>query len=120
MRRRARRARDRCSPDAARAARWCKSKAHGTRRARRRGSTGCACTTCGTATPASSSAGGASLSLIGALLGHSNPKTTSRYAHMFDDPQRAATERVGALIAAAGAAGRASAAVLPLRKGGRA
>jgi hypothetical protein len=40
--------------------------------------------------------------LIGALLGHSNPTTTHRYAHLFDDPQRAAVERVGALIAAAG------------------
>jgi integrase len=46
--------------------------------------------------------GGASLPLIGALLGHSNPTTTHRYAHLFDDPQRAAVERVGAVIAAAG------------------
>jgi integrase len=46
--------------------------------------------------------GGASLPLIGALLGHSNPSTTHRYAHLFDDPQRAATEKVGAIIAAAG------------------
>jgi integrase len=46
--------------------------------------------------------GGASLPLIGALLGHSNPLTTSRYAHLFSDPLRAATERVGAVIAAAG------------------
>jgi integrase len=46
--------------------------------------------------------GGASLPLIGALLGHSNPNTTHRYAHLFDDPQRAAVERVGAVIAAAG------------------
>jgi integrase len=46
---------------------------------------------------------GASLPLIGALLGHSNPQTTSRYAHLFDDPMRAATERVGAAIAAAAA-----------------
>ena len=29
---------------------------------------------------------GASLPLIGALLGHSNPNTTARYAHLFDDP----------------------------------
>jgi len=42
---------------------------------------------------------GASLPLIGALLGHSNPVTTHRYAHLFDDPQRAAVERVGKLIA---------------------
>jgi integrase len=46
--------------------------------------------------------GGASLPLIGALLGHSNPNTTHRYAHLFDDPQRAAVEKVGAVIAAAG------------------
>ena len=46
--------------------------------------------------------GGASLPLIGALLGHSNPTTTHRYAHLFDDPQRAAVERVGAIITAAG------------------
>jgi integrase len=41
---------------------------------------------------------GASLPLIGSLLGHSNPVTTHRYAHLFDDPQRAAVERVGAVI----------------------
>jgi integrase len=46
--------------------------------------------------------GGASLPLIGALLGHSNPTTTHRYAHLFDDPQRVAVERVGAVITAAG------------------
>jgi integrase len=36
---------------------------------------------------------GSSLPLIGALLGHSRPTTTARYAHLFDDPQRAAVER---------------------------
>lgn len=46
--------------------------------------------------------GGASLPLIGALLGHSNPATTARYAHLFQDPQRAAVEKVGAIISAAG------------------
>jgi integrase len=46
--------------------------------------------------------GGASLPLIGALLGHTNAATTHRYAHLFDDPQRAATEKVGAIISAAG------------------
>jgi integrase len=45
--------------------------------------------------------GGASLPLIGALLGHSSAATTHRYAHLFDDPQRAAVERVGAIVAAA-------------------
>jgi integrase len=42
---------------------------------------------------------GLSLPIIGALLGHTQPQTTSRYAHLLDDPLRAATERVGTLIA---------------------
>ena len=42
--------------------------------------------------------GGATLPLIGALLGHSNPATTARYSHLFDSPLRAATERVGAVF----------------------
>jgi integrase len=46
--------------------------------------------------------GGASLPLIGALLGHSNPKTTARYTHLFDDVQRDAVERVAAIHSAAG------------------
>ncbi len=50
------------------------------------------------------------LPIIGALLGHTQPGTTSRYAHLQDDPLRAATERVGALIA-----GKPSAEVLPLK-----
>jgi integrase len=45
--------------------------------------------------------GGANLPLIGALLGHSNPATTARYAHLFQDPQRAAAEKVAAIVAAA-------------------
>jgi integrase len=44
---------------------------------------------------------GASLPLIGSLLGHSNPVTTARYAHLFDDPQRAAVERIGKIVAGA-------------------
>jgi integrase len=45
---------------------------------------------------------GLSLPVIGALLGHTAPSTTARYAHLFDDPLRAATERVGALVTGAG------------------
>jgi integrase len=45
---------------------------------------------------------GHSLPLIGRLLGHSNPTTTARYAHLFDDPLRQATEKIGAIIANAG------------------
>ena len=32
--------------------------------------------------------GGASLPMIGALLGHANPSTTARYAHLALDPLR--------------------------------
>lgn len=39
---------------------------------------------------------GQSLAIVGRLLGHTQPATTARYAHLFDDPLRAATERVGA------------------------
>jgi integrase len=45
--------------------------------------------------------GGATLPLIGSLLGHSSPVTTARYSHLHDDPQRAAVERVGAIVEAA-------------------
>jgi len=45
--------------------------------------------------------GGASLPLIGGLLGHTNVKTTQKYAHLSDDPLRAASERAGEAIAAA-------------------
>ena len=62
--------------------------------------------------------GGASLPLIGALLGHALPQTTARYAHLFDDPQRAAVERVGAVIIAAGKSTQVSEPV-PLKPRGR-
>ena len=45
---------------------------------------------------------GFSLPTVGALLGHTQPATTHRYAHLADDPLRQATERVGAIIASAG------------------
>jgi integrase len=41
---------------------------------------------------------GLSLPMIGALLGHSTPVTTARYMHLFDDPLRAATERIAAVV----------------------
>jgi integrase len=41
---------------------------------------------------------GMSLPVIGALLGHTQPNTTARYAHLFDDPLRAATERAAAIV----------------------
>lgn len=45
--------------------------------------------------------GGASLPIIGALLGHADSATTQRYAHLHDDPLKAASEAVGSKIAAA-------------------
>ena len=44
---------------------------------------------------------GESLLMIGALLGHSDPSSTHRYAHLFQNPQRVASEKVGAAIVAA-------------------
>jgi integrase len=54
---------------------------------------------------------GVGLHVIGALLGHTQPQTTARYAHLFDDPLRSATEKAGAIIA-----GNASAKVAKFRK----
>jgi len=53
---------------------------------------------------------GFSLPVIGALLGHSQPQTTARYAHLLDDPLREASERVGAFLS-----GQPAAEVLPLK-----
>ncbi|MCC5972301.1 MAG: tyrosine-type recombinase/integrase [Pararhodobacter sp.] len=41
---------------------------------------------------------GQSLPVVGAMLGHTQPQTTARYAHLFDDPLFAAAESVGAAI----------------------
>ena len=57
---------------------------------------------------------GFSLPVIGQLLGHSQVATTARYSHLYDDVQRQATERVGALFA-----GEHSAEVVPLDKRGQ-
>lgn len=54
--------------------------------------------------------GGASLPLIGSLLGHTQPST---YAHLFQDPQRAAVEKVGSIIGAAGNGGTTEPTPLP-------
>ena len=45
--------------------------------------------------------GGQSLIVIGKMLGHSQPATTARYAHLADDPVKAASNAVGRHIAAA-------------------
>jgi len=45
-------------------------------------------------------AAGSSLPIIGALLGHTQPQTTARYAHLAADPLQEAAERVGERITA--------------------
>ena len=58
---------------------------------------------------------GESLHMIGSLLGHSLPSTTQRYAHLSEDPRRAAADRISGRLAAA-MAGRLGE-VVPLRTG---
>ncbi len=54
---------------------------------------------------------GASLPVVGALLGHSSPATTARYAHLFDDALRRAADGVGAIVA-----GKRGARMVPMRR----
>lgn len=44
---------------------------------------------------------GLGLPIVGKLLGHSQPSTTARYAHLDNDPLRKAAERIGAELATA-------------------
>lgn len=44
---------------------------------------------------------GEALALTGAILGHSNPRSTAIYAHVQNDPSRRAANRVTKKIAAA-------------------
>jgi integrase len=57
---------------------------------------------------------GLSLPVIGALLGHSQPATTARYSHLFDDPLRAATDRAAAILS-----GQPSAEITDIREARR-
>ena len=45
--------------------------------------------------------GGMSLPILGALLGHQEPATTARYAHLSDDPLRQAANAIGSRISEA-------------------
>jgi integrase len=54
--------------------------------------------------------GGLSLLVIGKLLGHTQPRTTTRYAHISDDPLKEAANKIGNAIA-----GKDSADIVPLR-----
>jgi integrase len=55
--------------------------------------------------------GGLSLPIIGRLLGHTQPRTTQRYAHLADDPLREAAEKINTVLTGAGKAEP----VVPLR-----
>ena len=64
--------------------------------------------------------GGMGLPIIGKMLGHTQAQTTQRYAHLANDPVKAAAATVADKIAAAMDAGKhdeATAAVIKLRRG---
>jgi len=61
--------------------------------------------------------GGDTLAVLGALLGHSNARTTSRYAHLSDNPTKVAADRISGAIASA-LDGKPSADASPLRRTG--
>lgn len=65
-----------------------------------------------------SALGGDSLLVIGKLLGHKNARTTAKYAHLGDDPVKAAADRTGSTLAALLAG--AEKPVTPLRRAKRA
>lgn len=61
---------------------------------------------------------GMSLPMIGALLGHTDAKTTQRYAHLASDPLRAAADKGGSAIAGHLNAGKGGAEVITMRRRG--
>jgi integrase len=61
-------------------------------------------------------AGGMSLNIIGGLLGHRQPQTTARYAHLAADPLKAAAARIASTIAATMEPAGKNAEVAPLRR----
>ena len=56
--------------------------------------------------------GGLSLPIIGRLLGHTQSRTTEKYAHFADDPVREAATKITTVIAGAG---KPAAEIVPLR-----
>ena len=55
---------------------------------------------------ATGAGGGLSLPLIGRLLGHTQARTTQRYAHLADDPLREAADKIASAITKAGQSGK--------------
>ena len=55
---------------------------------------------------ATGAGGGLSLPLIGRLLGHTQHRTTMRYAHLADDPLREAADKIASAITKAGQGGK--------------
>jgi integrase len=64
-------------------------------------------------------AGGASLLIVGKLLGHSQVSMTERYSHLADDPVRAVADSIGNRIHGA-LSGRNAAEILPMSRPTRA
>jgi integrase len=62
--------------------------------------------------------GGDSLYVIGKLLGHTQQRTTEKYAHLSDDPTRAAADRISGKIAAAMKPADLQSNVVDLKRGG--
>lgn len=58
---------------------------------------------------------GDALAVIGAILGHADVKTTSRYAHLADDPVRNAANEISKSVHAA-FTGKSSGEIIPLRE----
>src|SRR5262249_40038437 len=50
--------------------------------------------------------GGLGLPIIGRLLGHTQARTTQRYAHLADDPLREAADKIASAITKAGEGGK--------------
>jgi integrase len=61
---------------------------------------------------------GMGLPIVGKLLGHSQPSTTAKYAHLDADPLRRASDRIGKTLATA-LEGDAAANVVSLKSGNR-